>query len=185
MNAFVAPPVVIDDEHAADVFARERLLDRAMGEDRVLKPSERLRAGRLPAEGLALVARDGDAIVGSVRLWHVDAGGRDALLLGPLAVDPARQSEGIGSRLMRTAILRARALGHAAIILVGDPEYYARFGFAAVATAALRMPGPVDRRRFLALEFNAGVLAGARGMLRATGAYAAPLHAVESLRLAA
>ncbi len=176
----------IDLEHPADAFARERLLDRAMGEQRALKPSERLRAGRLPARGLALVARDGGAVVGSVRLWHVDAGGRDALLLGPLAVDPARQGAGIGSRLMRAAIARARALGHGAIILVGDPEYYARFGFAAAATAGLTMPGPVDRRRFLALELKPGALIGAAGAVTATGDFAAPVPAfATAARLAA
>ncbi len=66
----------IETETANDIMAREALLDRAMGTERVLKPSERLRAGRLPADGLALVAHDGDRLVGSVRLWNVGAGGR-------------------------------------------------------------------------------------------------------------
>jgi predicted N-acetyltransferase YhbS len=162
----------IAPESPADIAAREALLDRAMGPGRFLKPSERLRRGRLPAEGLALVARDEDdgRIVGTVRLWNVSAGdGRPALLLGPLAVDPDSQSAGIGSALMREAIARAAAFGHSAILLVGDAPYYQRFGFGAEMTKRLKMPGPVLRKRFLALELVPGALAGAEGSVIATG----------------
>jgi predicted N-acetyltransferase YhbS len=141
-----------------------------MGPDRVLKPSERLREGRLPARGLSLLARDGDRIVGSVRLWHVDAGDdRPALLLGPLAVDPSYQGIGIGSALMKAAIARARAEGHGAILLVGDAPYYERFGFSAELTRKLKMPAPVMRKRFLGLELAPGALAGAAGKVTASG----------------
>jgi predicted N-acetyltransferase YhbS len=163
----------IDSETPNDIAAREALLDRAMGAGRVLKPSERLREGRLPADGLALVARDGDRLVGSVRLWNVSAGGVPALLLGPLAADPAVRGRGVGSGLMQVALNRAELAGHRSVILVGDPEYYARFGFGGDRTGGLVMPGPVDRRRFLALEFAAGSLRGATGMVMATGTPAA------------
>jgi predicted N-acetyltransferase YhbS len=157
-------------EAPAEACAREALLDRVMGRARFLKPSEKLRVGRTPARGLALVARDDDGgLVGSVRLWNVDAGGRPALLLGPLAVDQTAQGEGVGANLMRLAIARAQMIGHKGIILVGDPEYYARFGFTADRTTGLVMPGPVDRRRFLALELEQGALAGAEGNIIATG----------------
>jgi predicted N-acetyltransferase YhbS len=159
----------IDSETPNDIPAREALLDRAMGAGRVLKPSERLREGRLPADGLALVARDGDRLVGSVRLWNVSAGGIPALLLGPLAADPAVQGRGVGSGLMQVALNRAELAGHRSVILVGDPEYYVRFGFGGDGTSGLVMPGRVDRRRFLALEFAAGGLRGAEGMVVATG----------------
>jgi predicted N-acetyltransferase YhbS len=160
----------IEEEAPADTGARETLLDRAMGPDRVLKPSERLRAGRLPARGLSLVARDGDKIVGSVRLWNVDAGEDcPALLLGPLAVDPKAQGLGIGSALMKAAIDRARALGHGAIVLVGDAPYYERFGFSADLTKRLKMPAPVIRKRFLGLELKPGALAGAAGKVTGGG----------------
>jgi predicted N-acetyltransferase YhbS len=159
-------------EAPADAGAREALLDRVMGCARFLKPSEKLRAGREPARGLALVAREGGKLVGSVRLWNVDAGGRPALLLGPLAVDQAAQGEGIGAGLMRLAIARAGMIGHRGIILVGDPEYYARFGFTADKTGGLVMPGPVERRRFLSLELGDRALDGAEGRIVATGALA-------------
>jgi predicted N-acetyltransferase YhbS len=162
--------IQITNEAAADIVAREALLDRAMGPGRVLKPSERLRAGRLPAHGLALVAREDDEVVGTVRLWNVNAGGRPALLLGPLAVSPDLRGKGVGVDLMHSALTRAEGLGHRAVILVGDPEYYERFGFVADSTTRLFMPAPVQRRRFLGLEFRANVLRGAEGRVLASGA---------------
>ena len=159
----------IDVERDGDVFARERLLDAAMGPGRFRKSSQKLREGRLPA--LALVARDGNGrIVGTVRLWQVDAGGAPALLLGPLAVAEDRRRDGVGGALTREAISRAKNAGHGAIILVGDAPYYARFGFTRRLTERLHMPGPVELDRFLALELRAGALDSAHGRLRATGA---------------
>lgn len=168
----VAPLFTIDEEAASDVAAREHLLDRAMGPMRKRKSSEQIRRGRLPAKGLALAARAEDGtLVGTVRLWHVTLGegGARALLLGPLAVEPSMKSAGIGSRLMREAIARASDLGHAAILLVGDPEYYGRFGFSAEKTGDLAMPGPFEKRRLLALELQPGALDGAAGVIAGCG----------------
>ncbi len=177
VRAFLAHDAfTIDRENAGDVVARERLLDRVMGEARFRKSSEKLRRSRLPAEGLALVARDAEGhVVGTVRLWNVeagvDAGGHavPALLLGPLAVDCAHEGKGIGGALMRAAITEARDRGHGAVLLVGDPEYYERFGFFAEPARHLVMPGPFERRRFLALELKDGWLADAAGVLVASG----------------
>lgn len=177
VRALFAPNTyTITEETPADVVARENLLDRTMGADRRKKSSEALRRGRVPAEGLALVARDTRGhVIGTVRLWNVEAGvatgGQpvDALLLGPLAVDCAHEGKGIGAALMRAAIAEAHARGHGAILLVGDAPYYERFGFFAGATQHLLMPGPFARERFLALELKAGWLAGAAGMLTASG----------------
>ena len=177
VRALFAPKsYIIADETPADVVAREALLDVAMGAGRRKKSSEKLRRGRVPAEGLALVARDGQGhVIGTVRLWNVEAGvGRDgvavdALLLGPLAVDPAHEGQGIGAALMRAAISEATSRGHGAILLVGDAPYYERFGFFAEKTQHLVMPGPFARERFLALELKQGWLEGAAGMLTASG----------------
>lgn len=171
--------VVVREERASDLAQRESLLDAAFGDARFAKTSEMLRAGRIPARGLALVAVLNGEIVGTVRLWHIDAGGCPALLLGPLAVSSAHRTLGIGGLLMREAIARARARGHDAILLVGDAPYYQRFGFSPALTEALDMPGPVDRARFLALELQAGVLARAQGMVRATGSKASPSWRVD------
>lgn len=167
----VGPVVAIYAETASDAVVREAILDRAIGPGRKRKSSEKLRRGRKPSEGLAFSAKDAHGrLVGTVRLWDVAfAGEGRALLLGPLAVDPALKSGGIGSALMRHAIDEARRLGHKAILLVGDAPYYARFGFSAEKTANLAMPGPYERHRFLALELVEGVLDGACGTLRASG----------------
>lgn len=160
----------IRHEIPADVVAREMLLDRCFGEGRSAKTSERLREGRLPAEGLALTATRGNALVGTIRLWDVAAGpGRAALLLGPVAVAPELQGAGIGGELIRGALSRAEALGHRAVILVGDEPYYRRFGFARAPVESLWLPGPVEIERFLGLEFAPGALAGARGFVSPTG----------------
>jgi predicted N-acetyltransferase YhbS len=91
-------------------------------------------------------------------------------MLGPIAIDPALQGLGLGARLMHEALGRAASLGHRAVLLVGDAAYYERFGFAPELTGSLWMPGPYERERFLALELTAGALAGARGLVSATGA---------------
>ena len=164
-----AAPFAIRAERASDVAAREALLDACFGENRHSRTCQRLRDGRAPAAGLALAAVREGTLVGTVRLWHVSAGGRPALVLGPLAVDPACRELGIGAALMHEALAAARPRGHAAVILLGDAPYYARFGFSAEKTGALAMPGPFERERLLALEFQAGALDGAAGMIVATG----------------
>jgi predicted N-acetyltransferase YhbS len=184
--------VTIRRERTADASAREALLDTAYPV-RSTKPSERLRAGRAPARGLALVAvEDGQRnskVVGTVRLWEVSAGtGRPALLLGPLAVDPACRNRGIGSALMRHALATANRRGHRAVLLVGDAAYYGRFGFSPKPTGKLWLPGLAEKHRLLGLELFPGALDGARGAIRvprkatatplaaAVAAFAAPLR---------
>ncbi len=160
----------IRQEKLCDFDAREQLLDRAYGPSRFTKTSQRLREDRLPVAGLSFVATDKGRIIGSVRLWDVTAGpGKPALLLGPLAVAPEHRSKGLGGKLMKQAIAAARMRGHGAILLVGDAEYYERFGFSTQKTGSLWMPGAYDQHRLLGLELQAGALDGARGLIGATG----------------
>lgn len=162
--------ITIRKERPSDTAAREALLDAAFGESRNRKASQRLRDGRLPAEGLSFVATDGKRVVGTARLWNVAAAtGQPTLLLGPMAVEASCRKRGIGAALVRRALREARKRGHGAVVLVGDAPYYSRFGFAAETAAALTMPGPFERRRLLALELIPGALAGARGLLRPAG----------------
>ena len=178
MNSLVhdGDAVTIALESPADVANRDAVLARAMSPNWKKKTSQKLRAGRKPAEGLAFVARDNAAnVIGTVRLWNVSAGidaeGRSvsALMLGPLAVDPDAKGTGTGSLLMRHALSEAARLGHGAVLLVGDAPYYARFGFSAEKTGTLALPGPVERDRFLAIELVEGFLDGAAGMVVASG----------------
>ena len=156
----------IRHERRADIAEREALLDAAFGPGRFAKSSERLREGRKPARGLALVAHCDGRLVGTLRLWSVvTATGHLCLLLGPLAVDADVRSLGIGAALMWQALHKAKLLGHRAVILVGDAAYYNRFGFAADKTGALRMPGPTERERLLACELLPDALTDARGLI--------------------
>lgn len=162
--------VTIRNERSTDIAARERLLDAAFGPARTAKASERLREGRFAAEGLSFTAVDNGRLAGTVRLWDVSAGlGRPALLLGPLAVSASARGRGIGAALMQRALREARRLGYRAVLLVGDAQYYGRFGFSAGKTGALRLPGPYEQHRLLGLELKAGALDNARGLIRATG----------------
>ena len=166
-----AAPFAIRAEKASDVVAREALLDACFGENRHLRTCQRLRDGRAPAEGLAFSAVREGQLVGTLRLWHVSAGGIPALMLGPLAVEASSRKLGVGTALMDHA-LAAAARGHRAVILLGDAPYYARFGFSAAKMAGLSLPGPFERDRLLGLELIAGALDGACGMIVPTGAKA-------------
>lgn len=157
----------IDDETPADVAAREELLDGTMGPSRTTVASEVLREGNSAV--IALVARENGAVVGTVRLWPVtipDAGA--TLLLGPLAVHDDRSGLGIGTLLMRDALDRASELGWEAVVLVGAPGYYERFGF--VALDGVSMPGRSSPgRRLLGIELREGALRHAHGRMERAG----------------
>src|ERR1700731_2018132 len=160
-----AAPFAIRSERASDVVAREALLDACFGDNRHARTCQRLRDGRAPAEGLALSAVREGRLVGTLRLWHVSAGGTRALMLGPLAVDPSCRELGVGAALMNHALAAARARGHGAVVLLGDAPYYARFGFSGLKTGELSLPGPFERDRLLGLELSEGALNGAWGMI--------------------
>ncbi len=162
--------ISVRQERASDGKAREALLDEAFGEARGRKTSQRLRDGRMPAEGLSLIAAEGKRLVGTARLWNVACGSdQPALLLGPVAVAADCRGRGIGAALVRRALREAQRLGHGAVILLGDAPYYGRFGFAAGKAANLQLPGPFERDRLLAIELIPGALTGAEGLIRATG----------------
>lgn len=152
--------------------AVEALLDRAFGADRHSKTAYRVRAGLSPIAKLSFASVAGDGtLAGAIQCWPVDllldSGPRvPMLMVGPIAVDPALQLGGLGQRLTRHALECADASdlpGATAQMLVGDPEYYARFfGFSAEATGAWRLPGPFEPRRLLArgpVERAAGIVA--------------------------
>ncbi len=172
--------ISIRKERPPDATAREALLDEAFGKRRWRKSSQRLRDGRSPADGLAFVATDGKRVIGTARLWTLTCEtGEPALLLGPVAVALDYRNKGIGAALVRRGIAAATRLGHRAIVLVGDAPYYSRFGFSAGKAAALRMPGPFERHRLLAIELIPDALKGARGLLRA------PIEAIPQPGIAA
>jgi predicted N-acetyltransferase YhbS len=122
-------------------------------------------------------------LVGTVRLWHVSAGSVPALMLGPLAVDSGCRKFGLGAALMERALATAKALGHGAVILLGDAPYYSRFGFSSLKTGELSLPGPFERDRLLGLELREGALDGAWGMIAATGSLAPRIRVTDARAL--
>ncbi|GAB6054369.1 N-acetyltransferase [Magnetospira thiophila] len=135
-------------EHAAPI---EALLDNAFGPDRTLKQSYAYRRDVAALPELGLVALNGDILVGTIRYWPVVIGRsvQAALLLGPVAVDPSLQKSGIGRQLIERSLSKAQSLGHERVLLVGDPGYYERFGFAPAAAQGIMMPGEQPHRLLL------------------------------------
>lgn len=148
--------------------AVERLLDHAFGADRHRRTAYLIRQGTSAIPALSFAAIETGALVGTIQCWPVrlarDDGGSDPLVMvGPIAVEPSRQGEGIGQILTHHAIRAAEASAAAPLMLIGDPEYYGRFfGFDDSATSLWRAPGPVEQRRLLArgaAPSGAGMLA--------------------------
>ena len=147
----------------------EYLLDLAFAPGRTALSSYRLRDGIAPVPELGLVARDDyDALAAAIRYWPVRVGeaGAPALLLGPVAVHPTRQGEGLGGLLIADSLERARDLGWTRVILVGDEPYYRRFGFSRDAARALDYPPPTNPDRLLARALVDGAFDGVEGMVR-------------------
>jgi predicted N-acetyltransferase YhbS len=133
-----------------DRWEVEALYDLCFAPGREALSSYRLRDGIPPVRHLCLVARDPDGIVGgAIRFWPVRVGRAEALLLGPVAVHPTRQGEGLGGLLIREGLQRAQDLRWPRVLLVGDAPYYTRFGFARLD--GVEMPPPTNPARVLGL----------------------------------
>ena len=168
-------PFTVEDSTPEDMGEIEHILDLGFGLDRRVKTSYRLREGSSPVPGLSLVIRDRDlGVAGAISFWPlaIGANGYPALLLGPLAVHPARQNIGIGRALMGEGLWRARTKGHGLVLLVGDQPYYGRIGFNQVPEGRLDLPGPFDPKRLLYLELTPGALRQAQGMVLAPHRFA-------------
>jgi len=146
MNATEA---VIRPETPADGRRIEALLDHAFGPGRFVKVSERVREFARFRPDLSFCAEAEGEVVGLVRLWDIHIGETPALFLGPLAVHSGRRLDGLGGRLVECVGAAADKLGQGPILLVGDPPFFERFGYAAPPTVGVRLPGPVDPRRVL------------------------------------
>ncbi|WP_334009191.1 N-acetyltransferase [Sphingomonas aerolata] len=135
----------------------ETLLDRAFGQDRHGRTAYMIRGDGIAIQALSFAAVSGDVLLGSIQCWPIALMTAQAALplvmVGPVAVAPGHQGDGIGRALVARA-LEVAATGDLgdALMLIGDPDYYGRFfGFSAERTAAWRAPGPVERHRLLAL----------------------------------
>ncbi|GAA6182260.1 N-acetyltransferase [Shimia sp. NS0008-38b] len=135
-------------ETGEDWWEVEAIYDLCFAPGREALSSYRLRDGIDPVTGLSLVARDRDGILaGAIRFWPVKVGQVQALLLGPVAVHPTHQGEGLGGLLIEDSLERAATLGWKRVMLVGDAPYYARFGFEKLHDVV--MPPPTNPERVL------------------------------------
>lgn len=150
----------------ADEAAIEKLDERAFGPGRFARTAYRLREGVPPDLSLSFVARVGTLLVGANRMTPILVGASPALLLGPLTVEPAFRSQGVGEALMKKSLDAARAAGHSLALLVGDEEYYARVGFKRAPRGKVIMPGPVDPDRLLYCELRDGAFENISGRMR-------------------
>lgn len=158
----------LEEETEADWWEVEGLMDLCFAPGRTALSSYRLRDGVEPVRPLCLVVRDGDGtLAGAIRYWPIMAAGRPALLLGPVAVHPTRQGEGLGGLLIRESLAEARRLGWARVMLVGDAPYYHRFGFRKLPDIV--MPPPTNPDRVLGLELRPGAWMGAVGHVEKAG----------------
>ncbi|MBV9568070.1 MAG: N-acetyltransferase [Hyphomicrobiales bacterium] len=156
-------PLLIRREDASDADAIERLHERAFGPGRFARTAFRLREGAMARADLCFTAHVGTYLVGSIRLSSVTIGGVPGLVLGPIAVEPAFMSRGIGFELIAAALEAARQKGDQRVILVGDEPYYRRSGFNKAPKGRLELPGPVDPERLLWLELVPGAFEGVSG----------------------
>ncbi len=151
---------------AADEAAIEKLDERAFGPGRFARTAYRLREGVASDLSLSFVARVGTLLVGANRMTPILAGASPALLLGPLTVEPAFRSQGVGEALIKKSLDAAREAGHTLVLLVGDEDYYSRVGFRRVPRGKITMPGPVDPDRLLYYELREGAFAATSGRMR-------------------
>lgn len=143
-------------ETGEDWWEVEALYDLCFAPGREALSSYRLREGVEPLDPLCLAARDGDGtLAAAIRYWPVRVGEGAALLLGPVAVHPTRQGEGLGAMIIRDSLERAWALGWKRVILIGDAPYYCRFGFARLE--GVEMPPPTNPERVLGVGDWEGV----------------------------
>ena len=147
-------------EQPDDWWEVEALFDLAFAPGREALSSYRLRDGVNPVAKLCLVARDEAGILGgAVRYWPVRIGVQKALLLGPIAVHPTRQGEGLGAILIEASL--ARATDWDRVLLVGDAPYYSRFGFEPLTDVI--MPAPTNPARVLGRALKPGAWTGVTG----------------------
>ena len=149
-------------ENADDLWEVEALYDTCFAPGRTALSSYRLREDVPPVSGLSLVARDELGILaGAIRFWPVLVGGHASLLLGPVAVHPTRQGEGLGALLIETSLELAGPQGWDRVMLVGDAPYSGRYGFERLDHVI--MPPPTNPDRVLGRALSEGAWDGITG----------------------
>ena len=125
---------------------------------------------------VSLVAEDDGAIVGHIMFSPVSLAGHPELRimgLAPMAVVPPHQRKGIGSALVRAGLEQCRQLGFRAVVVLGHPSYYPRFGFSPSASYGVGCEYDVPQEAFMVVELHAGFLRGASGKVKYHPAFGA------------
>ncbi len=146
--------------------AVESLAEQAFGPGRFARAAFRLREGVMHEPELSFVLLRKEELIGSVRLTKIMVGENEALLLGPLVVKPEFKNCGIGAQLMKKAVSSAREAGFEAIILVGDFDYYKKYGFKQLPHKQIELPGPADPARILICPLVEGIESKFSGQAR-------------------
>lgn len=164
----IKPEYLIKPEPAVLAGAVERLYDEVFGPARFDKASYLFREGVDPVRELSWIALEGDRLVGAIRYWPILVGetGHAALLLGPLAIAQDRAGKGIGRALMFKTLDLAAQLGHDLVLLVGDVDYYKRFGFVPATPHGFVMPGESKPERLQVAPLKDNVLGRIAGEVR-------------------
>jgi predicted N-acetyltransferase YhbS len=151
----------LEEETEADLWEVEALYDLCFAPGRTALSSYRLRDGVAKVAELCLVLREDGVLAAVIRYWPVRVAGKPVLLLGPVAVHPTRQGEGLGGYLIHESLTEARRLGWGRVMLVGDAPYYSRFGFRKLEGVV--MPPPTNPERVLGYELRPGAWVGVKG----------------------
>ena len=160
-------------EHPADIAAIHAVDASAFAGSAEADLVDRLRGQVSPL--VSLIAEDGRSIVGHILFSPVTLTGHaDVKIMGlaPMAVSPAHQRLGIGSMLARAGLEECRTLGFDAVVVLGHPKYYPRFGFQPASRFALGCEYDVPDDAFMTLELKPGSLMGKRGTIRYHAAFA-------------
>lgn len=156
-----SPLFTLKKELPEDLWEVEALYDLCFAPGRTALSSYRLREDVPPVAALGRVARDaGGFLGGALRYWPVRIGPHPVLLLGPVAVHPTAQGEGLAAAMIRDSLAEAEAAWDR-VLLVGDLPYYQRFGFERIA--GIEMPPPTNPDRVLALSLHPGAWDGVTG----------------------
>lgn len=154
-------------ETLADIGAIRGLNQAAFASHEEADVVDALRAS---ASGfISLVASDSGTLVGHITFSRVSLDGDHELGLlglGPMSVLPSRQRQGVGTRLIRAGLQRCSRMRCPAVVVVGHPDYYPRFGFVPASRFGLRCEFEVPDEAFMAREIAAGALAGKAGLIR-------------------
>ncbi len=123
---------------------------------------------------ISLVAEDNGKVVGHIMFSPVSLSGYPGLEvmgLAPMAVVPEHQRKGLGCALVRAGLERCRQLGFAAVVVLGHPEYYPRFGFSPSSRFGIDSEYEVPEEVFMVMELQPGALSGKTGRVKYHAAF--------------